>query len=114
MIRIFLFAGFVGIGMLVTFGRDTAQFRASRKVLFLFILALGVMAVLYPDTVTAIANVFGVGRGADLLLYVLTMMTLTTTTFGYLDKKRSDRREAVLVQRVAIIEAELLALQRRR
>jgi hypothetical protein len=113
MIRVLLLGGLVGIGMLVTFGRDTAQLRASRKMLFLLILTLGVLAVLNPDTVTTIANFFGIGRGADLLLYVLTMMTLTTTTFAYLEKKRWDRRQAALVQRLAIVEAELLALQQR-
>lgn len=37
---------------------------------------LGVVFVLYPDLATTIANVVGIGRGTDLLLYCFTIILL--------------------------------------
>lgn len=42
----------------------------------LFLSVIGVPLVLFPDAATGVANLLGVGRGADLLIYVLFILVL--------------------------------------
>jgi small membrane protein len=111
MIRIVLLAALIGIGAMVTFGSNTAGLRASRKLLFLTTLLAGCVAVLFPELVSDVATFLGVGRGTDLLLYVMTVMLLTVTLTGYMEKKRAERREAKVVQAMALLEAEVAELR---
>ena len=92
MIRVVLLVALVAIGAVVTFGRNTAGLRASRKLLFLTVLFSGCVSVVFPELVSDIATFLGVGRGTDLLLYVMTVMVLTITVTGYVDKKRAERQ----------------------
>jgi small membrane protein len=107
MIRLVLLTALIGIGAFVTFGRDTAGLRASRKLLFLATTFSGCVAVLFPELVQDIADVLGVGRGTDLLLYVVTIMVLSMALTLFVNKQRSERREATLVQSIAILQAQL-------
>lgn len=47
---------------------------AARRVVGAAVLLAGVLAVLWPDALTRVANVVGVGRGTDLLLYGLVVV----------------------------------------
>jgi hypothetical protein len=107
MIRVVLLTALISIAGFVTFGRNTAGMRASRKLLFLATLLSGCVAVLFPVLVQDIAEFLGVGRGTDLLLYVMTVMVLTMSLTNYIEKKRVERREATMVQRIAILEAQI-------
>jgi hypothetical protein len=107
MIRVVLLTALIAIAGVVTFGRNTAGMRASRKLLFLATLLSGCVAVLFPELVQDVAEFLGVGRGTDLLLYVMTVMVLTISLTSYIEKKRVERREATMVQRIAILEAQL-------
>jgi hypothetical protein len=111
MIRIVLVLSLIGIGAMVTFGRNTAGVRAGRKLLFLGTLLSGCVAVLFPELVTDLATLLGVGRGTDLLLYVMTVMLLTVTLTGYMEKKAAERREARVVQELTLLEAEVEELR---
>jgi len=113
MIRIVLLSALIAIGAFVTFGRNTAGLRASRKLLFLAVLLSGCLAVLFPELTQDLAMLVGVGRGTDLLLYVATVMMLTVSLVGYIDKKRTERREATMVQTIAILQAEIEELRGR-
>lgn len=44
--------------------------RSSDKIVILVGLILGLVFVIFPDLTSKIANIIGVGRGADLLLYL--------------------------------------------
>ncbi len=107
MIRLVLLTGLIGIAIFVTFGRDSAGLRASRKLLFLAITFSGCVAVLFPELVQDIADVLGVGRGTDLLLYIVTIMVLSMAVTMFVSKQHAERREATLVQSLAILQAQL-------
>jgi small membrane protein len=111
MIRVILLGALIAIGAFITFGRNTAVLRAGRKLIFLAILLSGCVAVLFPDLVSDLANLVGVGRGTDLLLYVMTITVLSLTLTSYIDKKRTERREATLAQAIAILEAQVQELR---
>lgn len=46
------------------------------RLIFAVIVALGVVLALYPDLSTRAANAIGIGRGADLLLYMFLLFSL--------------------------------------
>lgn len=79
--------------------------RAWKKI-FLILLALAmIIAVLFPDITNRIANFVGVGRGADLLLYVLTLGFILYVLNTYI-KHQDDKDKLYRVARLtAIIDA---------
>lgn len=91
--------------------RNTVRFQAGKKVLLLLFVLLGVVAIARPAYVTALANAVGVGRGADLLLYVLIVAFLFVVLNVYLKFKDADAREAQLVRALAVTEARLSLLE---
>ena len=111
MIRLVLLTALIGIAVFVTFGRDTAGLRASRKLLFLATTFSGCIAVLFPELVQDLADFLGVGRGTDLLLYVVTIMVLSLSLTLFVSKQRAERREATLVQTLAILQAQVEELR---
>jgi small membrane protein len=70
-----------------------------------FIFSLGVYFVWFPDQSTRIAELIGVGRGADLLLYCLAMATLVVVLIVHLKLKRMNAVITQLARHVAKQEA---------
>ncbi|MFJ8432748.1 DUF2304 domain-containing protein [Kitasatospora sp. NPDC094019] len=95
----------VGTGVLVlAFVRrwDAAHTRAWKRMAFFAFVLANVYAVLRPEDVTWVANKLGVGRGTDLVLYLLVVamafMTLNTfMRFRSLEKKLTDLARTVAV-----------------
>jgi hypothetical protein len=71
----------------------------DRLIILLFI-ALGIILVLAPDLTTTIANLLGVGRGADLITY---LGLLTLSFFCLLLYARTRELEASLTELVRSI-----------
>ena len=98
----------LGVGLLLVVflrGRNTMPFQAGKKLLLgLFVLVFAV-AVVFPDTLTVVANVLGVGRGADLLLYALVVAFFFVSLNTYLKFRDLELRNTRLVRRIAIMEA---------
>jgi hypothetical protein len=69
------------------------------------LIAIGV--VLFPNSSNRVAKWVGVGRGADLLLYLLTIAFIFTVLHIYIKGKQEERRLVILTRKVAILEAEL-------
>jgi hypothetical protein len=84
---------------------DSHLMKAWQKILGIVFFFLAIAAVLLPDSLNHVAHAVGVGRGADLLLYVLTMAFVFVAFNSYVKEKQGQRRLAVLVRRLAIVEA---------
>jgi hypothetical protein len=84
----------------------TSRAAAGFKIGFVVFLVFGVVAVLYPSGLSALANVVGVGRGTDLLLYGLVIAFAFYAVNTYLRFKETDRRYARLVRALALRDAE--------
>ena len=78
-IKLLLLAGLAAAAYTLMRGRRTALSLLLRRGIALLALALGAVAVLFPDLVTQVAHVVGVGRGTDLVVYVLCVTFLFTT-----------------------------------
>lgn len=84
----------------------TSRTAAGFKIGFVFFLILGVVGVLYPHGLSVIANLVGVGRGTDLLLYGLVVAFAFYAVNTYLRFKETDRRHARLIRAMALRDAE--------
>jgi hypothetical protein len=71
------------------------------------LVALSVASILNPELTTRAANLVGVGRGTDLLLYLLTAVFVYVVVGFYLRFKDVERQMTVLARRLALDEAHL-------
>lgn len=81
---------------------------ALKRIFAILFVAAAVLAILFPNALTAIAHFFGIGRGTDLLLYVFIVAMLTFAVATVRAKARSDARVTSLARAVALMEARIL------
>lgn len=78
------------------------------KRLFAILFAVGaILAILFPDILTSIANFFGIGRGVDFLFYVFIIAVLLFAVAAVRSKARGDARVTELARAVALMEARI-------
>lgn len=70
-IKIVLLASLAILGMMIVLPARGARRLALRRIGSLLLVALAAVAIIFPEIPQAIAEIVGVGRGADLLLYGL-------------------------------------------
>ncbi len=63
-------------------------------------------AILWPDATTRIAQFFGLGRGANLLLYATALAMLVGFSMVYIRLRHLRRELTMLVRHLAIVEAD--------
>lgn len=85
--------------------RSTSSGQAWKKILLILLSILMIVSVIFPKILTEVAHFLGVGRGADLLLYVFVVVFIFYVLNNYL--KQQDQRKDLyrLARRVAISEA---------
>jgi hypothetical protein len=74
--------------------------------MWLTIWTVGAVAIIWPRSTVVVARKLGIGRGADLLLYVSVLLMLVGFFYVYGRFRRLDRQITVLVRRLAIDNAE--------
>lgn len=103
-IQILLIAGVVAIGAFFMRRTGADSHLAIRRLLFgVFVLA-AILSILFPQWLTFVANLIGVGRGTDLLLYALILMFLA---FVYTQSRRNSaqqRRLTLLARKLALLQ----------
>lgn len=104
-IKVLLLLGMLAIGVLVLRGKTSATTSAVKRMAASLFLVAGMAAVLFPAGVTKVANLVGVGRGADLVLYLVTMSFVFVAIAVYRRISDLENRYVTLARRVAIDEA---------
>jgi small membrane protein len=102
MIQFFLTALLAGLGALIAIQRITSRFV---RLTMLLMIGGGIVFVWVPDETTAIAGALGVGRGADLLLYIWVILTLALILVLYLKVIRMGRKITLLTRAIAVADA---------
>ena len=92
--------------------RHGVHMQAGKRVGLIAFAALNVYAVLQPDRLTWAANRLGVGRGTDLVLYLLVVAFIFGMLNFYLRFREIDRRFTELARTLAIREAEIVNSER--
>jgi small membrane protein len=106
-IKVLLVAALLGAAVMLVRGRPTALNLLVRRSLTLSVIVAGIVAVLVPSALTTVATTVGVGRGTDLVLYVLSVTFLFVSISLYLRLGQLHDQQVELARRHALLEAEL-------
>ncbi len=87
--------------IIVLRGRTSKSIRAWKKLGLVFIALSMVIAVLFPELSNDVAHLVGVGRGADLLLYLTVVAFILYVLNDYLHKQE----QKDLMYRLARLDA---------
>ena len=104
-IKIPLVIAAVMILVMVFRHRQRVELRAGSRVLVLVLAAIAVVSIIDPDIPQALANLLGVARGTDLMLYLLIVVFVLTTLGLYFRLRDTDQHLRRLVRSIAIDEA---------
>lgn len=95
----------LGLMLFVLIGRQTHAAHAWKKIALCLLAVAMVVAVLFPNTTNQAAHLVGVGRGADLLLYMLALFFIGYVLNNYVHQKRDKDVVYRLARKVALIDA---------
>jgi hypothetical protein len=104
-VQMLLVGAFLGLFFLALRSRTAHGVSASKKLGFLLFMLLVVVAVLSPALVSNVANLVGVGRGTDLVLYLLAVVVCFYVVNDYLRAQDSRAQLHKLARRIAVLEA---------
>ncbi|MBD3926656.1 DUF2304 domain-containing protein [Nocardioides cavernae] len=104
-VQLLLVSAFLGLFFLALRSRTAHGVSASKKLGFLLFMLVVVVAVLSPALVSAVANLVGVGRGTDLVLYLLAVVVCFYVVNDYLRAQDSRAQLHKLARRIAVLEA---------
>jgi len=106
-IKVILIAAILVVFFWFLSNRSSLQVHAWQKIGVLLLSVIGIIVVISPEISNRMAHHLGVSRGADLLLYLLTLAFLFMTLNLYLKDKEERRRTVILARKVALLEAQL-------
>lgn len=110
-IRVLLLCGLAAIGYLGFLRRH----RLPVHILLLFsLLGVAALAVVFPDATNIVSQWVGVGRGADLIAYLVQVSLLFISLHYYTKFVDQGRQIAELVRQMAILRAEVESLREHR
>lgn len=106
LIQILLIAAFIVLLIRFLANPTSYQIKAWKKIIGILFVVLAIIAVLLPESLNKVANFVGVGRGADLLLYILTLAFIFVVFNLYVSSKQEQRQFVKLARKLALLEAE--------
>ncbi|WP_254409654.1 DUF2304 domain-containing protein [Streptomyces sp. AC495_CC817] len=105
-IQFLLIAAIIVLGVVVMRRTGADSHLAIRRLLMMLFILAAVLSVLFPQWLTWVASLIGVGRGTDLLLYALVLMFLTFVYTQYRRNIAIQRQATLLARKIALMEAE--------
>jgi hypothetical protein len=104
MIRVLLIGAFAAIGWFVFRRRN----RLPLHIMLVFLLLIaGAIAVVFPMWTTDVANLLGVGRGADLVTYIAIVTVMFVLVHYYTKFVELQQQVTDLTRELAILRAEV-------
>jgi hypothetical protein len=82
-----------------------ARHQAVRRILLLLFVVAAAFSLFFPQVLTFIANFVGIGRGTDLLLYVLVRVFLGYAATSYRRFRHLEDDITELSRRIALLDA---------
>jgi len=104
-IKVVLIVAILLIALVAMRAPQGARHLALRRIAMLAFVLFAMASVVVPDVWNAIANALGVGRGTDLLLYVLVLVFLGYMASSYLRFRGLETQITQLARRIALDEA---------
>lgn len=106
LIQVILILAFAAIFLVALRSRSAHSVNAWKKIAFAVLMVVLVIAVLAPTMVGTVAQAIGVGRGTDLVLYLVSVTFAFYVVNQYLHSQESRNQLHQLARRIAIIEAQ--------
>lgn len=101
-IQVLVIAAVIALLVFLLRSRGSVHARAWVKVGYVVFVVAGIYAVLRPGDTTVLAHWVGVGRGTDLMLYMLVVAFAYTTLNTYLHFRDVELRYARLARAIAL------------
>jgi small membrane protein len=101
-IKVLLIAAAMAFGILILREKPTGSQQALLRMAGIGVTMLGIVAVLWPDTTVWAAELVGVKRGTDLVLYIFVMTFLFTTLASFQRMHRLENKLTDLAREVAL------------
>lgn len=98
LIKVLLLLAIAAVAVVAFRGSSRAAYRVLWRGYGLLVAILAVFSVLFPNALTDVAHTMGVGRGADLVLYLLVVSFMLSTV--------------VLVRRISDLERHYVEMSR--
>jgi len=105
-IQLLLIAAIVVLGVVVMRKTGADSHLAIRRILMMLFVLAAILSVLFPQWLTWVATLIGVGRGTDLLLYGLVLMFLVFVYTQYRRNAALQRQLTLLARKIALVEAQ--------
>lgn len=83
-----------------------AKQQAVRRIFFILFVALAGFSLFFPNAWTTVANFLGIGRGADLLLYMLVLVFFGYTVSSFRKFRNQEKQITQLAREIALLRAE--------
>ncbi|QOR47258.1 DUF2304 domain-containing protein [Trueperella pecoris] len=100
LIKIILLVGILVLAAYLIKGTQDTKNVALRRLLLVVFVIVAAVSIIFPDITTDVANLLGVGRGTDLLLYLTIIAFLSYAVVSY-------RRMVILENRLVDLAREL-------
>lgn len=108
-IQILLIAAIVVLAVFMMRRTGADSHLAIRRLLLALFVVVAVFSVLFPQWLSWLAQLVGVGRGTDLVLYGLIVMFLAFVYTQYRRNLVLQRQLTLLARKIALLEAEQAA-----
>lgn len=105
-IQFLLIAAIIVLGLIVMRRTGADSHLAIRRILMMLFILAAILSVLFPQWLTWVASLIGVGRGTDLLLYALVLMFLAFVYTQYRRNNALQRQLTLLARKIALVEAQ--------
>lgn len=104
-IKIVLIVVFAVFGIFLMIPGRGVRHTALRRLAMAGLLVVTVLAVIFPGAVNSVANILGVGRGTDLLLYGLIVVFIGNALIAQRRQRNTERQITVLARQLALMQA---------
>ncbi|MDF2506548.1 MAG: hypothetical protein K0Q52_407 [Microbacterium sp.] len=104
-IQILLIAAIVVLAVFMMRRTGADSHLAIRRILMGLFVVVAVLSVLFPQWLSWLAQLVGVGRGTDLVLYGLIVMFLAFVYTQYRRNTQLQRQLTLLARKIALLEA---------
>lgn len=106
LIKILLISVFVAFAVILLFPGKGARKLAVRRLTLLVVFIAAIAAVSFPQVINAAANLLGVGRGTDLILYALVIVFIGNSISASIRHRQLEREVTQLARQMALQSAE--------
>ena len=81
--------------------------RTYERILTVFVVLVGIVFVIFPNLPTYIANLFGIGRGADFIFYLFIIFSIFWFTSISARVRNTDKKLTEIVRTIALSSPQL-------